>query len=76
MSKLYLIPNRKDMERMCSLAAEYGCAFEYNDFYVAKVMDDSERREEIIADYRARICRECISHRYHAWCISGCDDSQ
>ena len=54
MSKLYLIPNRKDMERMCSLAAEYGCAFEYNDFYVAKVMDDSERREEIIADYRKR----------------------
>lgn len=54
MSKLYLIPDRKDMERMCSLAAEYGCAFEYNDFYVAKVMDDSERREEIIADYRKR----------------------
>ena len=45
MSKLYLVPDRKDMERMCSLAAEYGCAFEYNDFYVAKVMDDSERRE-------------------------------
>ena len=53
MSKLYLVPDRKDMERMCTLAAEYDCAFEYNDFYIAKVMDDSERQEEIIAGYRA-----------------------
>ena len=53
MSKLYLVPDRKDMERMCGLAAEYGCAFEYNDFYIAAVMDDPERQEEIIAGYRA-----------------------
>lgn len=53
MSKLYLVPDRKDMERMCGLAAEYDCAFEYNDFYIATVMDDSERQEEIIAGYRA-----------------------
>lgn len=51
MSKLYLVPDRKDMERMCALASEYGCAFEYNDFYTAKVMDDSQKQEEIIADY-------------------------
>ena len=53
MSKLYLVPDRKDMERMCGLAAEYGCTFEYNDFYIATVMDDPERQEEIIAGYRA-----------------------
>lgn len=52
MSKLYLVPDRKDMERMCALAAEYGCAFEYNDFYIAKVMDDTGKQEQIIADYR------------------------
>ncbi len=52
MSKLYLVPDRKDMERMCALAAEYGCAFEYNDFYIAKVMDDSEKQEKIIEDYK------------------------
>ena len=52
MSKLYLVPDRKDMERMCGLAAAYGCAFEYNDFYMAKVMDDSAEQERIIADYR------------------------
>ncbi len=52
MSKLYLVPDRKDMERMCALAAEYGCAFEYNDFYIAEVMDDMEKQEEIISGYR------------------------
>lgn len=52
MSKLYLVPDRADMERMCSLAAEYGCAFEYNDFYIPRVMDDPARQAEAIEDYR------------------------
>lgn len=56
MSRLYLVPDRKDMERMCTLAAEYGCAFEYNDFFLPKVMDDAEEKERIIADYKK--CRE------------------
>lgn len=51
MSKLYLVPDRKDMKRMCALARSYGCAFEYNDFYVPQVMDDPAGQEEIIADY-------------------------
>ncbi len=52
MSKLYLVPDRKDMERMCSLAAAYGCAFEYNDFFIPKILDDAQEQERIIADYR------------------------
>lgn len=51
MSKLYLVPDRKDMERICALAAEYGCSFEYNDFYIADMMDDPQRQDETIADY-------------------------
>lgn len=53
MSKLYLVPDRKDMERMCTLAAEYGCAFEYNDFFWPEVMDDPQKKKEVIEDYRA-----------------------
>ena len=53
MNKLYLIPDRKDMERICALAAVYGCAFEYNDFFPPKVMDDPERQGKIIDDYKA-----------------------
>ncbi|MDE6386840.1 MAG: sugar phosphate isomerase/epimerase [Lachnospiraceae bacterium] len=51
MNKLYLVPDRADMDRMCGLAKEYGCAFEYNDFYIADVMDEPKKQAEIIADY-------------------------
>ncbi len=51
MSKLLLVPDIQDMERECSLAAEYGCAFEYNDFYNPDVLDDPKKQEEIIAEY-------------------------
>lgn len=61
MSRLYLVPDRKDMERMCALAAEYGCAFEYNDFFLPKVMDDPQSQEKIIEDYRAYRKREAFS---------------
>lgn len=52
MSRLYLVPDRKDMERMCALAAEYGCAFEYNDFFWPKVMDDAVEQGRILSDYK------------------------
>lgn len=51
MSKLYLVPDRTDMGRMCSLAKDYGCAFEYNDFYKADVLENPEKQKEIILDY-------------------------
>ena len=51
MSKLYLVPDRADLDRVCSLAEEYGCAFEYNEFYIPDTMDDPGRQEEIIAGY-------------------------
>ena len=50
MNKLYLVPDRGDMDRMCSLAKEYGCAFEYNDFFKADVMENPEKQREDKAD--------------------------
>ena len=51
MSKVYLIPDRKDIERSLELAEEYDCAFEYNDFFVPEVLDNPKKQEEIIAFY-------------------------
>lgn len=62
MSKLYLVPDRKDMERMSALAAEYGCAFEYNDFFLPKVMEDPQKWREIIADYEA--CKKTFQKKH------------
>lgn len=52
MKKLYLVPDRKDMDRMCRLGETYDCAFEYNDFFMAGVLDDAGRQEELIRSYR------------------------
>lgn len=52
MNQLYLVPDIQDIEHSVQLAKEYGCAFEYNDFYAPSVLDDPEKQEEIIAYYR------------------------
>ncbi len=51
MSRAYLIPDRNDIERSLELAGEYGCAFEYNDFFVPEILDHPEKQEEIIEFY-------------------------
>lgn len=53
MSRLYLVPDVKDMERMSRLADTYSCSFEYNDFYMPDVMDDTARQTELIAHYNS-----------------------
>ena len=75
MSRLYLVPDRKDMKRMCALAAEYGCSFEYNEFYMPKVMDDPKSQEEIIADYQKYkgeyIGKESVAKGFHGDTMHG-----
>lgn len=51
MKEIYLIPEYGNMERSLALAEEYGCAFEYNDFYNPAVLDDPEEQEKIIQYY-------------------------
>ena len=53
MSRGYIIPDRTEIERSVRLAGEYGCAFEYNDFYLPEVLDDPGKQQEII-DFYAR----------------------
>ena len=48
MKQLYLVPDIQDMEHSIQLAREYGCAFEYNDFYAPAVLDDPKKQQEII----------------------------
>ena len=52
MSKLCLIPDRTDMERISALADSYGCMFEYNDFFNPLMLDDPTGQEETIGYYR------------------------
>ena len=51
MSGTYIIPDRANIEKSLQLAEEYGCAFEYNDFFAPVVLDDPKKQEEIIEFY-------------------------
>ena len=51
MSRGYIIPDRKEIETSLRLAGEYGCEFEYNDFFIPEVLDDPAKQEEIIEFY-------------------------
>lgn len=53
LKRLYVIPDRNDMEGSNELVKEYGCAYEFNDFYAPAVLDSIEKQEEII-EYYAR----------------------
>lgn len=63
MDRGYIIPGREDIKNSIQLAEEYGCAFEYNDFYIPAVLDDPKKQEEIIefyARYRSDFSRDTM----------------
>lgn len=51
MAQVYLVPDREDFTRSMELAREYQGAFEYNDFWNPKVLDDEKKQDEIINFY-------------------------
>lgn len=53
MKKLYLIPDPRDLEESVSLAERYDAAFEYNDFFIPRVLDDRELLFKTIDMYKA-----------------------
>lgn len=63
MNRGYIIPDRKHIDTSLRFAEEYGCAFEYNDFYIPDVLDDPKKQEEIIefyAKYRSDFSRDTM----------------
>lgn len=49
--KLMIIPQRDSIEEYMRLADEYGCGFEYNDFFTPKLLDDEEELNKCIELY-------------------------
>ena len=46
--KLLIIPDAEQMERSIAIAKQYGCGFEYNDFYDPVFVDSSSCDERIV----------------------------
>ncbi len=51
MKGLYLIPDRTNLEESLRLTKKYQANFEYNDFFMAAVLDDRRKQLEIIDTY-------------------------
>lgn len=51
MKQLYIIPDKEKINESLELAKEYNATFEYNDFYVPELLDDTEKTEQLIQFY-------------------------
>lgn len=51
MKKVLVIPNQENIEEYLRLAKAYDLGFEYNEFYVPKLLDDRTLLEEVIHKY-------------------------
>lgn len=53
MIKLYCIPKTDQLTEFVEFSEKYHAGFEYNDFFLPSVLDDSERVRELIRTYTA-----------------------
>lgn len=52
MKSISIIPKRDNIEESLRLSQEYNANFEYNDFFLPFVLDDEEKKKELIAFYK------------------------
>ncbi len=49
---LLIVPDKNNIEESVRLAKEYGCGFEYQDFFFPSMLDDIENRNNLISTYQ------------------------
>lgn len=53
MKSISIIPKRDNIEESLRLSKEYNANFEYNDFFLPFVLDDEDKKEELINFYKS-----------------------
>ncbi|MBE5963774.1 MAG: sugar phosphate isomerase/epimerase [Lachnospira sp.] len=53
MKQLLIIPDVNDILNSIELAKKYNVGFEYNDFFVPDILDDEDKLQSIIAEYKS-----------------------
>ena len=53
MKSVYIIPKRDKIEESLRLSEKYHAYFEYNDFFLPHVLDDEEKKKELIEFYKS-----------------------
>ena len=59
MKSVYIIPKREQIEESLRLSKKYNTYFEYNDFFMPEVLDDEEKKKELIAFYKSLPRKRC-----------------
>ena len=49
--RYYIIPNIKEIDKYIELSKKYNLGFEYNDFFIPKLLDDKDKLEDTINQY-------------------------
>ena len=52
MKSISIIPKRDNIEESLRLSKEYNANFEYNDFFLPFILDDEEKKKELIDFYK------------------------
>lgn len=62
--RLLIVPDREQMEKSIALTKQYGCGFEFDDFYLPSVLDNETLTDEIISGYLGveELPKECTLH--------------
>ena len=53
MNRFLIIPDLADIKNSLSIADEYSLGFEYNDFFIPDILDDSEKTRQLIDCYKS-----------------------
>lgn len=53
MRSISIIPKRDKIEESLKLSEQYHANFEYNDFFIPQILDDEEKKKEIIEFYKS-----------------------
>ena len=53
MKSVYIIPQKDQIEESLRLSKEYNAYFEYNDFFLPAILDDEEKKKEMIEFYKS-----------------------
>lgn len=61
MKQILMIPDRNCMEACEELATKYHLGYEFNDFYQPDVLDDKDRIQRIIDEYKERKLPSCLT---------------
>ncbi len=63
MKQILVIPDRNNAENYMRLIKEYGIGFEYNDFVYPEVLEENDKRKEIVDEYtRWQLPMYCTTH--------------